>query len=131
MGQPTARPELVALNPCVTSRCEVMLHDLHVMADIGAYAAEHGVLQPLILHVTLTVTPPGSDDLGDTFNYADIGDYARHLAGQRIGLIETFAQRLARKCLETDVVIEAEVRIDKPRAVPGAMAGTRVLLRKG
>lgn len=111
--------------------CQVLLGDLEVMADIGAFAAEHGVLQPLRIHVVLTVTPPRTDDLGETFDYNQIRDHALALAGQRISLIESFAQRLARRCLEATMVVEAEVRIDKPRAVPGCMAGTRVVLSKG
>jgi dihydroneopterin aldolase len=112
------------------TECQVLLGDLEVMADIGAYAAEHGVLQPLVIHVTLMLVPPTDDDLAQTFNYAVIREYALALARQRISLIETFAHRLASLCLDSDMVTEAEVRIDKPRAIPGAMAGTRVRLRK-
>ncbi|WP_206243887.1 dihydroneopterin aldolase [Novosphingobium terrae] len=110
--------------------CQVLLGDLEVMADIGAFAAEHGVLQPLNIHVTLTIAPPTADDLAETFDYNQIRAHALELAGQRISLIETFAQRLARACLDAPMVTEAEVRIDKPRAVPGCMAGTRVVLGK-
>jgi dihydroneopterin aldolase len=113
-----------------TALCQVLLGDLEVMADIGAFAAEHGVLQPLRIHVVLTVIPPGADNMDETFDYNQIRDHARALAGQRISLIETFAQRLARRCLDAAMVVEAEVRIDKPRAVPGCMAGTRVVLGK-
>lgn len=111
--------------------CEVLLGEIGVMADIGAYAAEHGVLQPLRLHVALSVVPPRDDDLAQTFDYALIRAYADDLAGQRINLIETFALRLARRCLESDLVMAATVRIDKPRAIPDCRAGTRVRLCRG
>jgi dihydroneopterin aldolase len=121
--QPRARHDETAL-------CQVLLNDLEVMADIGAFAAEHGVFQPLNIHVALTIMPPGSDDLGETFDYNRVRDHALALAAQHISLIETFAQRLAGMCLDAAMVIAAEVRIDKPRAVPGCMAGTRVVLSK-
>lgn len=110
--------------------CHVLLNEITVMADIGAFAAEMGVLQPLTIHVALAVVPPVEDDLRQAFDYNAIRAYAQDLAGRRISLIETFAQRLAGLCLRSDLVIEAVVRIDKPRAVPGCLAGTRVCLRK-
>lgn len=110
--------------------CEVLLDDLTVMADIGALAAEQGVRQPLRIHVALSVVPPLDDDLAQTYDYVAIKRHARELAGQRISLIETFARRLALACLASDLVLAAEVRIEKPLAVPGSMAGTRLRLRK-
>lgn len=114
----------------VVAECEVLLNEIEVMADIGAYAAENGVLQPLRIGVSLSIIPPRHDDLTQTFDYAMLFTYASELAVQRISLIETFATRLAEMCLASDLVMEAVVRIDKPRAVPGCLAGTRVRLRK-
>ena len=127
---PMLRPQEMPAPRLKVTTCEVLLDEIEVMADIGAYAAEMGVLQPLRLHVALTIVPPQSDDLGQTFNYAHIRDHARDLAAQRINLIETFALMLARKCLECDLVLEAIVRIDKPLAVPGCLAGTRLRLAR-
>lgn len=107
-----------------------MLNEIEVMADIGAYAAEQGVLQPLRIGVALSIIPPASDDLTQTFDYALLIAYARELAAQRISLIETFALRLAEMCLASAIVMEAVVRVDKPLAVPGCLAGTRIKLRK-
>lgn len=113
-----------------TVSCQVLLNDIEVVADIGALAIEFGVPQPLRVHVALSVVPPQDDELAQTFNYATIREYALDLAGQRTALIETFAQRLAHRCLASDLVLEAEVRIDKPWAVPGCLAGTRVKVCK-
>jgi dihydroneopterin aldolase len=110
--------------------CQVLLNDIEVMADIGALAIELGVLQPLLIHVALTVVPPTTDDLTQTFDYSIIRRFAEELAAQRIVLIETFAQRLAQRCLAFEVVLDAEVRIDKPKAVPGCLAGTRIRMGK-
>jgi len=110
--------------------CEVLLDNIEIMADIGAYAAECGVPQPLRIHVVLRIVPPMEDELSRTFDYSAIHGYALDLAARRICLIETFAWKLARMCLESDLVREARVRIEKPRAIPGCLAGTRVTLRK-
>lgn len=110
--------------------CRVLLEDIEVEADIGMLAAELGVPQPLRLHVALDVVPPSDDDLTQTFDYRDIHACVRTLAGQRIALIETFAMRLAAYCLAHPIVLAAEVRIDKPRAVPGCLAGTKVRIEK-
>lgn len=112
------------------AECEVLLSGIEVMADIGAFAAEHGVPQPLLIDVALTIVPPIDDELAQTLDYKTIFSYACELAAQRTSLIETFGQRLARMCLASDLVTEATVEIRKPRAVPGCMAGTRVRLRK-
>lgn len=118
------------MRPDRVAECEVMLNEIEVMADIGAYAAEQGVLQPLRIGVALSIIPPASDDLTQTFDYALLIAYARELAAQRISLIETFALRLAEMCLASAIVMEAVVRVDKPLAVPGCLAGTRIKLRK-
>lgn len=119
------------LRPLHVAVCEVRLNDIEVMADIGALAVELGVPQPLLLNVTLSVICPLQDKLTETFDYNQIRDFALELAASRIVLIETFARRLAELCLEVDVVQSAEVRIDKPKAVPGCLAGTLVRIEKG
>jgi len=110
--------------------CKVLLSQVEVMADIGALAVELGVPQPLIINVALDVAAPSHDILSDTFDYSHIRDFAEELATERIVLIETFARRLGEMCLAFDVVRAAEVRIDKPRAVPGCLAGTFVRVEK-
>jgi dihydroneopterin aldolase len=127
---------LTASSPAVTKPeyhtvdCEVRLDNIDVMADIGALAVELGVLQPLRIKVALRITAPKIDHLSQTFDYTNIRTHAIELAGRRIVLIETFAQELARRCLEADIVNEAEIWIEKPKAVPGCMAGTYVRLTK-
>lgn len=110
--------------------CRVLLGQIEVMADIGALAVELGVPQPLVINVALDVVAPSHDRLHETFDYTHIRDFAEELAADRIVLIETFARRLAEMCLAFDVVQGAEVRIDKPQAVPGCMAGTVVRIEK-
>lgn len=111
--------------------CEVTLEGIEVEADIGAYEHEFGKPQPLTIDVAVTITPPVSDDLRATFDYAEISGFALELARQRIALLETFVKRLAGLCLAHPAALAVEVRIGKPRAVPACMAGVRVRLVKG
>lgn len=114
----------------VSASCQVRVSDIEVMADIGAYESEKGVPQPLLIDVTVSVVPPTKDELSQTFDYTHVRACALELARERISLIETFALRLAQKCLAHDVVLRAEVRIGKPHAVPGCLASTSVTLSK-
>lgn len=128
----TARvPEPPAQSPTgLAVECGVMLEQIEVMADIGILAAEQGTFQPLVIHVSLAIDPPGEDALERTYDYRAIHRAAHQLAAQRIALIEIFARRLAELCLADPLVRGAEVVVDKPRAVPGALARTRVRLTR-
>ena len=110
--------------------CEVMLEGLEVQADIGAYAREFGVPQPLRIDVAVTIVMPRADDLAATLDYDTIRGFALDLAARRIALIETFAARLGRQCLAHPGALSVDVRIGKPAAVPGCLAGTRVRLSR-
>ncbi len=114
----------------VIGQCSVMLDNIEVMADIGILAAETGVRQPLVLHVRLDVVPPTGDHIDQTCDYREIHQAAQDLAERRIALIETFARRLAERCLANERVLVAEVRADKPRAVPGCLAAAHVRLSR-
>jgi 7,8-dihydroneopterin aldolase/epimerase/oxygenase len=118
-------------SPPVTSR--VFLRALQLDAHIGYYAHEKGVRQPLFADVELTLDDArfGDDDIHGTVDYGKIAEAARALADEHVDLIETFAERLAQKCLAFALVSSVKVRIEKPRAVPGAMAGVEIVRVKG
>ena len=113
-----------------TGSCQVLLDDMHIMADIGAFAHEAGVPQPLHIHVAVDIVPPRADDLSQTLDYTAIRTFALELAAERVVLIETFARKLAQRCLAHDAALAADVRIAKPRAIAGCLAGARVVLVK-
>lgn len=120
----------IASTDAIVGQCSVMLDNIEVMADIGILAAETGVRQPLVLHVRLDVVPPTEDHIDQTCDYREIHRAAHDLAEQRIALIETFARRLAERCLANGRVLAAEVRADKPLAVPGCLAAAHVRLSR-
>lgn len=116
----------------ITSK--VFVTGVQVQAEIGVYRHEIGRVQPLIVDVELDVPTDASDRLADTFNYEAILAAAQDLAAQgHVDLVETFAHRLAARCLADPRVTRARVRIEKPLALaPHAVAaGVEIVLGRG
>lgn len=113
---------------------KVFVTGLKVQAEIGVYRHEIGRVQPLIVDVELDVPTDASDRLAHTVNYEAILQAAQDVAGEgHIALVETFAHRLAGRCLEDPRVSRARVRVEKPLALaPDAVAaGVEVTLGRG
>lgn len=106
--------------------CSIALRGVQILADIGVYHHEIGRPQPLVVHVALAVIPPKRDSVEEVFDYVRIKTLAEKLSLERIVLIETFARRVAEACLAHDLVLGAAVTVEKPQAVPGAMASATV-----
>lgn len=101
----------------------VFVRGLVVEAGIGVYDHEHGRLQRLVIDVELTLEPRPVEGLGDTVNYEAVASAARAIvADGHVGLVETFAQRLALACLEDPRVTRVAVRVAKPGALGGEAA---------
>lgn len=97
---------------------KVFVRGLKVEAEVGVYAHERGQTQPLIIDVELDVTTVHAERLSQTVNYETIADAARDLAAEgHIELVETFAERLAERCLADPRVTRARVRVEKPMAL--------------
>ena len=113
---------------------KVFVTGLKVQAQIGVYRHEIGRVQPLIVDVELDVPTGGSDRLAETLNYETILQAAQQLAAEgHIDLVETFAHRLADRCLADPRVTRARIRIEKPLALaPHAVgAGVEITLVRG
>ena len=112
------------LPKCVSAT--VFVRALTVEVEIGVYTHEHGRRQPLIVDVELEIDPPaaGWRSIGETVNYERVGEHARTIADAgHIGLVETFAWRLAQACLAEPRVLRVKVRVEKPMALsPNALA---------
>lgn len=101
----------------------VFVRDLIVEAGIGVYDHEHGRLQRLVIDVDLTLEPRPVEGLADTVNYEAVASAARAIVAEgHVGLVETFAQRLALACLDDPRVTRAAVRVAKPGALGGETA---------
>ena len=122
-----------ALAPVALSS-KVFVTGLKVQAEIGVYRHEIGRLQPLIVDVEVDVPTDGSDRLAETVNYETILKAAQAVAGEgHMALVETFAHRLAERCLADARVSKARVRVEKPLALaPDAVgAGVEITLARG
>lgn len=110
----------------------VFVRGLTVEAGIGVHDHELGRLQTLVIDVTLELAPAPVERLADTINYETVAQAARAITAEgHVGLVETFAERLASACLNDGRVRRCTVRIEKPGALDGAAAaGCEVVLAR-
>jgi dihydroneopterin aldolase len=105
----------------------VFVRALRVDAHIGLHAHEHGRRQPLIIDVELDLTGEPWRSIHETVDYDKIAAHARAVADEgHVLLVETFAWRLARACLQEAGVTRARVRVDKPLALAPSAEGAGV-----
>ncbi|QLQ12437.1 MAG: dihydroneopterin aldolase [Brevundimonas sp.] len=111
----------------------VFVRGLTVAAGIGVHEHEHGRLQTLVIDADLELAPNRVERLSDTVNYELVSKAAQGIVeAGHVGLVETFAERLAVACLVQDHVRRVRVRIGKPGALGGtAEPGCEVVLSKG
>ena len=111
----------------------VFVRGLEVRAEIGIYEHERGVTQPLIVDIEAEIEATGWRHLEETVNYETLANHALAIAASgHIGLVETFAQRLAEACVAEPKVRQAKVRVEKLRALEAAAAaGVEIIARRG
>lgn len=110
----------------------VFVRGLQLEAEIGLYAHERGRSQPLVVDITVELAPMTVARISDTLDYDKLAGAARRLAAAgHMDLVETFAQRLAAACLDHPRVLAATVRVEKPDAIEGAVAGVEVRVERG
>jgi dihydroneopterin aldolase len=104
---------------------KVFVRGLTLSVEVGVYEHEYGRRQPLICDIELDLEPASCEHIADTVSYAAVAAKAQALAQTgHFKLVETFAELLARDCLDDAKVIRARVRIEKPEALaPDALAG--------
>ena len=101
----------------------VFVRGLRLDVGIGVYDHEQGRLQTLVIDVMLDLGPVEIHGLADTINYETVAASARAIAAAgHVGLVETYAERLAVACLDDPRVRRVAVRIEKPGALAGAEA---------
>ena len=104
---------------------KVFVRGLTLSAEVGVIPHEYGRKQPLVIDIELELAPGTFEHIGETVNYAEMAAKAKGLAQSgHFNLVETYAERLARQCLEDPKVLVARVRVEKPQALaPDAAAG--------
>lgn len=110
--------------------CRVFARDMAVTADIGVHRHEIGHPQTILVSVEIEVVVPELDDVDSTIDYKLFARLANALGRERIGLIETFAYRLAKAVLHHTFANSVYIFIEKPRALESGMAGTSLSLSR-
>ncbi len=99
--------------------------------EIGAYAEERGVVQRVRFDVTLEVTRNTAyiDDRAErVVSYDDlVGAIEELIAGPRLNLLETLAERLAQTCLVDPRARRVHLRIEKLDRLEGAGLGVEIV----
>jgi 7,8-dihydroneopterin aldolase/epimerase/oxygenase len=97
---------------------------LEVSTRIGIRDWEQQVLQRLSIDLELdtdAARPAASDDIADALDYGLIArDVVEFVRASRFRLIETLAERIAQRLLDSFPVAQLKVRVHKPGAVAGA-----------
>lgn len=119
----TALAAFPATDPARREGLTVFVRGLRVEAGIGVHDHELGLLQTLVIDVALDLGAHPVERLADTVNYERIAEAARAIVAEgHVGLVETFAERLAQDCLKDPRVRRVTVRIEKPGALDSAQA---------
>lgn len=111
------------------ARDRIFLRDYLREVEIGVLEEEHGVGQRLAFDIELEVrTAPARDEMGEVVSYVSLVDAVEELAdGPRLQLLETFAERLAERCLADPRAVRVHVRIAKlDRLEGGARFGIAI-----
>ncbi len=112
-----------------TTRDRIFLHGYRREVEIGVLDEEHGVRQRLLIDVEVEVTTtPARDDVGEVVSYVTLVDAVEAVAdGPRLDLVETFAERIAERCLADPRAARVHVRIAKlDRLEGGARFGVAI-----
>jgi dihydroneopterin aldolase len=125
-----AELRLAAAADRIRRTTRVAVRNLTIVADIGIHAHEMNRRQPLVIAVELETAGADDDAIDATIDYRAIAAAAEALGDTRIALIESFAERLAAQCLAMPGVLAAAVTVDKPNALPPALASATVELRR-
>ncbi|MBC2667882.1 dihydroneopterin aldolase [Novosphingobium piscinae] len=115
----------------VALRQTIAVSDIRVEAFIGVHGHELDRRQSLVIGATLGVVPPDGDTIASTIDYNRVVELSRSLAEQGIGLIETFARRLGEELLAEPRVLQVEVVVVKPGALPNGTARATASLVRG
>jgi dihydroneopterin aldolase len=109
----------------VAWRDRIFVRDLVLDCHIGVYPEEKGITQQVSFTVEAVLAPSVRsvhDQIAEVPSYDDIIKVIRATADEgHINLVETFAERIAERCLVDKRIVTVLVRVEKlergPRAV--------------
>ena len=95
----------------------IFVRDYVIDCNIGVYAEEKGVTQKVRLTIEASLSPDVRslrDDMDEVPSYTHLIDAVHaSMEGGHINLVETFAERIAARCLEDKRITTILVRIEK------------------
>lgn len=114
---------------------EIYVQDLELECFIGVYDHEKQAPQRIIINASVQVAANETnleDDIQNVMSYEDIVTWAEQLTQDKhIHLVETFADRLATKCLSHPLAQAVTIQVEKPDIFPASTkVGTRLTRRK-
>jgi len=121
-GHPELRAGATARDPLAD---RISLRDHIVTVEIGAFQQERGTTQRVCFNLVVEVAPHDavqSDDVDRILSYDTLTEaVAGELAAERLNLLETLADRIARRILLQPQALRCFVRIEKLDRGPGAL----------
>ena len=93
----------------------IFLRDYVREIEIGVLEEERGVTQRLAFDIELEVSAAvRTDDVAEVVSYVALVEAVDEVAaGPRLQLLETFAERVAERCLTSPQAVRAHIRIAK------------------
>jgi len=105
---------------------KIFIRGLEVQTTIGIHGWEQQAPRPLLLDLELgteTREAAASDHIRDAIDYAAVAETALRFGREtRVQLLETFAERLARRLFESFSIQSLRLTVHKPGAVAGLQA---------
>lgn len=113
----------------------IELRGLKVRGQHGVFDHERAKGQDFIVDITVWIdlaTAAASDELADTYDYADLARLAADVvAGPARNLIETVGAQIADQVMDDERVHAVEVTVHKPQApIPQQFTDVAVLVRR-
>ncbi len=119
--------------PETSNQTVVTVRDMRIPAYVGVYEHEHGVQQEVIINVDVGLCDwrIESDKIDCTISYEPIVLEIRRMASVHHDLVESFADCIARFCLNDKRVSYAKVSVEKPEVWKDCRVGVTITRYQG
>ncbi len=111
---------------------KIFIDNLRVQALIGVHPHEKSGTQPILINITLELSPKTTDDrLENTLCYERLAKRIESIAQNEYNLVETLAHAIADDCLTYGNLLSVRVVVKKPEALKNAdAAGVEIFYTK-
>ncbi len=102
---------------------KIYVRNLNLEMFLGVREREQKDKQKVVVSIEAQIKRPEAtqDLISTTVSYTDLIEKTREIASSsQFGLAESFAEEIARRCLEDKRITKITIRVDKPEASPWA-----------